>query len=687
MATFEKTHQMTDKELAEFVNGCEDRVEALLNNKLQPEDAKNIVDRCAEAYKMKLDKESTIEVARGILTLSHALQSFNEKKKATVDKFQSVVKRVQALTGALNEISDTDCVEMFDIHEAVDDETKYDDASAQHVRAGFNFETKSKAEKIRESEFFANLMAFSSVFIPMQILGIIYGYYIYATSPKSIAYASLWLTVARCYGLMLCLTTLVVIFLMCRGILTKIRVNLHEESFLSTVLDKHVLMHRLLAASMVPQAILHTVAHYLGLLRALVVNPDEAPIPRQPGSETVHLSWPVVSGYVLWVILILFCGLSIKRVRQPMFEVFHYPHLILTWLWVTFLVNHGAIQWSGFGVPACFLLNLPVFLWYAIERAYQIRASTHPAIHIESALVSGKTMVIHINLRGSAYEYATGMYSMIRVPAISPYQWHPLTIASGSEHQLRLVIGVAGNWTAALAKLLQNAQKVPLGQLPRYPEINVRGGFGAPASGMKFANHAIMVGGGVGATPFLSFLSSVCNQELLGHSASKRVDYSSMVKARFYWVTREPTDFLWVNHYQEIISTHPTLKDRVSLHLLLTRTLETTKSDKVSAAELALFWHAVRCALANGAKSISRSIGVPTQFGRPNWQNEFVDFASTVDYKAAAAKHHKHPGAYPNAVEVGVYICGNVHLQKGCEEAAIKCNNHEIEFKLFIEEF
>merc|ERR1719482_2689639 len=276
---------------------------------------------------------------------------------------------------------------------------------------------------------------------------------------------------------------------------------------------------------------------------------------------------------------------------------------------------------------------------------------------------------------------------MIRVPAISPFQWHPFTIASGSEHQLRLVIGVAGDWTGALSKMIQNAQKVPAGQPVRYPEINVRGGFGAPASGMKFASHAIMVGGGVGATPFLSFLSSICNQELLGTLASRRVDYSNIRKARFYWVTREPADFLWVNHYQEIITTHPKLKDRVSLHLLLTRTLETTKTDQLSAAEIALFWHAVRCALANGAKSISKIIGVPTKFGRPNWEKEFVDFASTVDYQAARQKHKHHGGAHPDSVEVGVYICGNVHLQKGCDEAAVKCNNQDIEFKLFIEEF
>jgi predicted ferric reductase len=687
-------NQMSDLVLAQFVNGCEDRVEELLRKDYKAEEAAELVAKCGAAYKMKFDNESIAEVASAVLALSNGLKAFDEKHAATVGKFQKVVKKAQAVGLALAEITDQEITSMESVEShlapaAEDDDRHHWEGDDHHARAAFRFEQKGQLEKFRESETAANAMAFSAMFIPMQIIGIAYGYYIYATSPKGIAYASLWLTVARCYGLMLCLTTLLIIFLMCRGILTKIRLSLHEESVLTSILDKHVLMHRMLGASLVPQSILHTGAHYLGLLRAMMVNPDENPLPRPPGSESVHLSWPVVSGYILWIILILFCGLSIKRVRRPMFEMFHYPHLILTWLWVTFLVNHGAIQWSGFGVPACFIVNLPIFLWYGIERGFQIRASTNPSIRIESALVYGKTMVIHVNLRGSDYTYLTGMYSMIRVPQISPYQWHPFTIASGSEHQLRLVIGVAGDWTGQLAKLIQNAQN---SHPVRYPAIDVRGGFGAPASGMKFAGHAIMVGGGVGATPFLSFLSSICNQELLGQTASRRVDYSNIVKARFYWVTREPADFIWVNHYQEIISSHPNLQNRVSLQLLLTKTLETTKNANLSAAELALFWHSVSFALKCGGKAISKTIGVPTQFGRPNWEKEFIDFAATVDLKTAPMEKRTSMLAVPqsrfaNAVEVGVYICGNVHLQKGCEQAAIKCNNQDIEFKLFIEEF
>jgi predicted ferric reductase len=603
----------------------------------------------------------------------------------------------RALTLALNDIKSADSVEpVLAPASDNDDRQHYDDGDNHQARAAFHFEEKGRLERLRESEFCANSVAFLVLFIPILILSIAYGYFIFATQAASVAYAGIWLPIARGFGLMLMITTQFVIFFMIRGLLTRIRLVVPKWTVLTSILDKHVLMHRLLAGSLVPASIVHTVAHYLGMARALELNPSGMTMPRAPGSETVYLSWPFVSGYVLWIILLLFAGLSAQSVRRKMFEVFHYPHLTLTWLWVVFLVNHGAIQWSGFGVPASVILVLPIFLAYGIERGLSIRAATNPAIHIESASVYGTTMVVQINLRGSNYKYHTGMYSMLRVPEISKYQWHPMTIASGSEHQLRLVMGIAGNWTDALAKLIMKAQSVPKGQPVKYPKIDVRGGYGAPASGIQIANYAIMVGGGVGATPFLSFLSSICNHELFEERAPGSVDYhqdySNIVKARFYWVTREPADFIWVNYYQHIISSHPQLQNRVSLHLVLTKTLETTQTDTVSAAELALFWSAVRCALKNDAKAIQSTIGVPTQFGRPDWEKEFVDFASTVDLKTTPkektnAKIHLPKSRFTDAVEVGVYICGNVHLQKGCEQAAVKCNNHEIEFKLFIEEF
>jgi predicted ferric reductase len=692
----------TESDLAVYAGGCEQRVGALLKDSYTAKDATDLVAKASACYKLKLSQQAIAEAAGGILTLSNAMQSLKAKKKEHLDKFQSAVHKVSLVRNSLQEISHSEPEhheenDLFTLIHFTDvEKDRYDEKD--HGKPVL--EEKGRLESLERSETFANWAAFLTVYIPLRIIALIYLWYIWTFRNPVVMFAGYWFLISRMEGLLLALLTMCILLLMTRGLLKRIRNLLSPGSALSVVIDKHVLVHRMLAVSLVFSAFWHTVAHNLALLRMLNVNPKDAlklkgPLGMNPSSYReggAFASWPNVSGWILWAILIGFCSLSLKRVRRPMFEVFHYPHLVFTWLWVTFLISHGSQGWTGIGIPVCLILVFPVALWYGIERGFQIRSSTHPSIFLESAFVYGKTMVLQINLRGSDYTYTTGEYSMVRVPEISEFQWHPFTIASSSEHQLRLVIAQAGNFTKDLAARIQAAQKKagPNGE-PMYPEINVRGGFGAPATGMHFSQHFIMVGAGVGATPFLSFFSSICNEWILGKkSAAARVDYSHVLKARFYWVSREAEDFIWVNHYQEILRTHPDLAERVSLHLILSKTLETTTQEGVSAAELALFWHGLRVAMASGAHELAASVGVPTQFGRPNWDKEFVDMASQIErtdnkaYKPTSNDNHMHMATHR---QIGVYICGNDKLVHSLEQAAVKVSNNDIEFKLFAEEF
>merc|ERR1719171_1291618 len=105
---------------------------------------------------------------------------------------------------------------------------------------------------------------------------------------------------------------------------------------------------------------------------------------------------------------------------------------------------------------------------------------------------------------------------MLKVPAISEFEWHPFTIASGGgKSKFQVLFAVVGDWTTQLKNLLVEAQSRN-SRFPQYPKICVRGGYGAPAEGMKDKEHIIMVGGGVGATPFLSFLSNICDSAQRG---------------------------------------------------------------------------------------------------------------------------------------------------------------------------
>merc|ERR1719313_2816633 len=103
---------------------------------------------------------------------------------------------------------------------------------------------------------------------------------------------------------------------------------------------------------------------------------------------------------------------------------------------------------------------------------------------------------------------------------------------------------------------------------------------------MKDKQHIVMVGGGVGATPFLSFLSNVCNSVQSGGEDQ----FEAVESAVFNWVSREPDDFLWVNRYNEKILACPKLNGRISIRLCLTKALDTCATENCTATEVSLFW-------------------------------------------------------------------------------------------------
>jgi len=380
--------------------------------------------------------------------------------------------------------------------------------------------------------------------------------------------------------------------------------------------------------------------------------------------------YPAVTGYLLVMILIAFWALSNEKVRRKSFELFHYPHLVLVFLWCGTLIAHGWRQWLGVGAPLASLSVAPVLLYYAFERLTHISRGSDPKIRISDAIIKKRTVMMEIDTGSAGFAYETGMYCMLKVPDISNFEWHPFTIASGGGNQkFRVLFAVVGDWTTALKDLLKKAQDT---QGP-YPNICARGGYGAPAEGMKEKEHIMMVGGGVGATPFLSFLSNVTTS---ARTRGEQDHFVNLKSAAFYWVSREPDDFLWVNEYASIVRAAPSLKNRVSIHLCLTKTVETVATEDCGATEVALFWLGVDIALNKlDSEELRSDLGVPTQFGRPNWNKELSKHLEGVRKQ------------YAEVPEVSVFACGNAMLVSSLEQACAAVSDADTVFRLFAEEF
>ncbi|MGC4093851.1 MAG: NADPH oxidase family protein [Polyangiaceae bacterium] len=87
-----------------------------------------------------------------------------------------------------------------------------------------------------------------------------------------------------------------------------------------------------------------------------------------------------------------------------------------------------------------------------------------------------------------------------------------------------------GNWTSALRRACDDWQP---GQLA----LHIDGPYGAPSAHVFSTRHAVLIGAGIGVTPFASVLESIVSRANAGDSPLEKV--------HFFWLSRESRAFEW----------------------------------------------------------------------------------------------------------------------------------------------
>jgi hypothetical protein len=173
-------------------------------------------------------------------------------------------------------------------------------------------------------------------------------------------------------------------------------------------------------------------------------------------------------------------------------------------------------------------------------------------------------------------------------------------------------------------------------------------------------------------------LSNICQDAEKGRSSQ----FDGVQSANFFWVSREPEDFVWVNHYNNVIHASAQLRDRIKIHLCLSKALEPSAGDDCTKDEIQLFWAGVQAALSGpDDKGLAKEMGAPTQFGRPKWEKEFADVVEKVLSKRPIQPTKEEPLA------ISVFACGNKMLVEALETACDASKTEIVMFRLFAEEF
>ncbi|KAK0650034.1 hypothetical protein B0T16DRAFT_445635 [Cercophora newfieldiana] len=279
--------------------------------------------------------------------------------------------------------------------------------------------------------------------------------------------------------------------------------------------------HIKMSITAVSLATLHTIGHLTGTFNngSKVDNDpyvDEV-IGDDDGQQRYYTTFlGSLPGWTGLAALSVFYALGIMSsppVRRLNYEVFQLGHLLIYPL-LGLLYAHGSdglLQYPMLG----YWLAFPT-LMVVSERVIRLVVGFH-RIPASMRVLDGETVEITATLpRSRLWGYRAGQYVLLQVPKLSFFQWHPFTVSVCVGTRIQLHIKTDGNWTRQLRGLAGKSGQAEI-------EVGVNGPFGAPAQRFYDFSHSIVVGSGIGVTPFSGILSDLQARDNAHHGGPGHV--------------------------------------------------------------------------------------------------------------------------------------------------------------------
>ncbi|PNS17457.1 Superoxide-proteinrating NADPH oxidase heavy chain subunit A [Sphaceloma murrayae] len=207
---------------------------------------------------------------------------------------------------------------------------------------------------------------------------------------------------------------------------------------------------------------------------------------------------PGWTGLTALGILYIISLLSMPYIRKRSYEVFQMGHLLM-FPFVGLLMAHGGLgllQYPVLGI----LLAFPAVL-VLIERCNRVLSGLCK-VPARLDVLDGETITLTCTIpKHKLWIYDAGQYVFLQVPQLSFFQWHPFTISTCVGREMTLHIKTDGDWTAKLRELKD------------LTHVGIDGPYGAPAQRFYDFDQTIIVGAGIGVTPFSGILNDLQHRE------------------------------------------------------------------------------------------------------------------------------------------------------------------------------
>ncbi|XP_024027378.1 respiratory burst oxidase homolog protein A [Morus notabilis] len=456
----------------------------------------------------------------------------------------------------------------------------------------------------------------------------------------------------------------------CRNTITWLRSNPRVNSVIP--FNDNINFHKLIAGGIVVGVILHGGTH-LACDFPRISSSDTSIFQQtiapgfgyhQPSYLEILATTEVATGIVMVILMAIAFSLATKWPRRQSpslprsvrhitgYNTFWYSHHLFIPVYAL-LIIHSMFLFLTKNVAektqTWMYIAIPVVI-YAAERILRaIRSSRCEVQILKASFYPGKVMSLKLH-KPEGFKYQSGMYIFIQCPQISPFEWHPFSLTSGPEDEyLSVHIRTLGDWSYQIYNLFQEAV---LSGAKEYPKIYIDGPYGAASQDHVKYDMVVLIGLGIGATPFISILKDVVNgtkKEQSNNHNGCSLRKKGPIKAYLYWVTREQNSFDWFRDIMKEVSKSNQKQSVVEVHNFLTSIYQEGDARSTFISAIQALYHAK-----HGIDIISRT-PVRTHFARPNWFSIFSKLA------------WRHRGA-----KIGVFYCGPSGLAKDLETMCTK---------------
>jgi len=486
---------------------------------------------------------------------------------------------------------------------------------------------------------------FFAVFIFFHLLVGVFGFFHYQTKDNlnnARKTFGLGFSIARTTALLCHVDVIYILLPVCRNFISMLR-RTPLNDFIP--FDKSITFHKATGWSLVIWSLIHTLAHVVNVINLAIQSADNTGARVKTFFLLCVEAGPAITGWIMWIALGAMAWTARESKRRENFERFWYTHH----LFIVFFIN-----WQFHGMfcmikpdrpPYCSFNTIGVFwrfwivggiiwIWERVLREVRARHRTYI-----SKVIQHPSKVVELQIKKDNTTVRAGDYIFLNCPDVSYFQWHPFTLTSAPEEDyISVHIRVAGDFTTALAKavgcdfdtkeksggtVLGTDTNPPLNRT--LPRVMVDGPFGSASEDFFKFEAVMLVGAGIGVTPFASILKSIWYRMNNFNATGKPTRLS---KVYFTWVIRDYGAAEWFHSLLRAIEEQDT-QNRIEINIYLTAKIKEDDMNNIYVQDV------------GADKDAITSLRAPTHYGRPNWDRVFGSLTE------------KHPDS-----DIGVFFCG-----------------------------